>query len=262
MNDSIQNSVDVARVAQRNYDLNKQIPQKDLDTLIYAARNGPKKAMENHFALHVFTQRSKIKQIYDETKMFLVPPDECETFDDIPDDMFEIRDGKPWQNDDKYAVKNSQVMANSLFVFSEPGSEYKAKGGTHKMAMESQPNYALKTLEEQKAFSIGIAIGNLTLAAAMLGYKCGICSAFSQDNVGDILLGKKTPAGEPNIMEPKLLVGVGFNQEGVHRRLHHETLNSELSYLKPENGRNPDDKFMFPKLTGETDLYINGEKQK
>ena len=61
MNDSIQNSIDVARVAQRNYDLNKQIPQKDLDTLIYAARNGPKKAMENHFALHVYTDKDLIQ---------------------------------------------------------------------------------------------------------------------------------------------------------------------------------------------------------
>ena len=82
-----------------------------------------------------------------------------------------------------------------------------------KWHMESRTRLVLLLLyEEQKAFSVGIAVGNLTLAAAMLGYKCGICSAFSQDNVGDILLGKKTPAGEPNPMEPKLLVGVGFNQ--------------------------------------------------
>ena len=262
MMDMIKEAVDTARVAQRNYNLDKEIPMKDLDTLVYAARNGPKKAMENHFALHVYTDKDLIKQIYDETKMFLVPPDECKTFNDLPDDMFEMRDGRPWQNDDKYAVKNSQVMANAIFVFSKVENEGEARGGTHQMAHDEEPGSALTTWEEQKAFSIGIAVGNLTLSAAMLGYKCGICSAFSQDNIGDMLLGHKTEAGEPNPMEPKLIIGVGYANEGVPRRQHHETVNSELPYLKPQNGRNPDEKFMFPKLTGETDLYINGEKQK
>jgi len=258
MHDQITTAVDTARVAQRNWDLSKEIPQTDLDTLVYAARNGPKKAMERHFALHVYTNRDTIKNIYDETKMFLVPPDECKTFADVPDDMFELRDGKPWQNDKKYAVKNSQVMANAIFIFSETENEEEAKGGTHQMGKQGNPGSALTTLQEQEAFSIGIAVGNLTVSAAMLGYKTGICSAFSQDNVGDILIGEKSVAGEPNLMEPKLIVGIGYPNEGVPRRQRHETLNSALPYLTQ---RNPDEKFIFPKLTGETDLYINGEKQ-
>ena len=41
MNDEIKNAIDVCKKAQRNYDLNKMVSEKDLETLIYVAANSP-----------------------------------------------------------------------------------------------------------------------------------------------------------------------------------------------------------------------------
>jgi len=258
MNATITAAVDIARVAQRNWDLSKTIPQADLDTLIYAAQQSPKKAMETHYALHVFTDKTKIRQIYDQTKKFLVAPTDAT---EPPDDMFEMRDGQPWQNDEKYSVKNSQVLANAMFVFTEDRGT--AKGGTHYMAKEGGEYNALTVYEEQIDFSIGIAVGNLTLSAAMLGYKTGICSALECDNIANILSNGQSTPGSKDIMNPKLIIGIGYPNEGVDRTWHHETKNSELGFDASDRGP-LNELFKFPSFDGTgdgTDLYINGVKQ-
>ena len=48
MNDEIKNAIDVCKKAQRNYDLNKMVSEKDLETLIYVAANSPSKQNETH----------------------------------------------------------------------------------------------------------------------------------------------------------------------------------------------------------------------
>ena len=47
----IKNAIDVCKKAQRNYNLNKRLPRKDLETLIYVASNSPSKQNETHFNL-------------------------------------------------------------------------------------------------------------------------------------------------------------------------------------------------------------------
>ena len=74
-NNEIINAIDVAKRAQRNYDLTKSIPQKDLETLIYVASNSPSKQNETHFNLRVYTDPVVIKEIYDRTKQFTFQPD-------------------------------------------------------------------------------------------------------------------------------------------------------------------------------------------
>ena len=74
MNQQIIDAAKVSKLAQRNWDLTKTIPQEDLDTLIYAAKNSPKKQMETHYSLHVFTHKEKIREIYDQTKKFSIYP--------------------------------------------------------------------------------------------------------------------------------------------------------------------------------------------
>ena len=48
MNDEIKKAIDICKLAQRNYDLNKRLPHKDLETLIYVATNSPSKQNETH----------------------------------------------------------------------------------------------------------------------------------------------------------------------------------------------------------------------
>ena len=70
MHEEIKKAVDVSQRAQRNYDLSKTIPEKDLETLIYAAINAPSKQNEIHYSLQVYTDPAIIREIYNATKKF------------------------------------------------------------------------------------------------------------------------------------------------------------------------------------------------
>ena len=254
----VKQAVDVARVAQRNWDLDKQIPAEDLETLIYVAQNSPKKQMETHYSLHVFTHKEKIREIYDQTKKFSVYPVtdvSPENEDDWkpPENMFADIDGNFYQ-DDHFSVKNSQILANAMFVYCE--DKRSVRGGTHFMAKVDGASPNVKSLyEEQIDFSIGISVGILLNSAAMMGYKTGICSALEDDEIAHLL--PLDPDG--SMQNPKLLIGIGFENPGIDRTLHQETMNKDL----PEDRRQGDDNelFKFPTFTGVTDVYINGEKQ-
>ena len=249
---------DVARRAQRNWDLSKVIPAEDLDTLIYVAQNSPKKQMETHYALHVFTDKEKIRAIYDNTKKFsLFPVNENGDYRSLSDDettaMFQDRDGEFWQADE-YSVKNSQIFANAIFVYTE--DRRTVRGGTHFLAQQGGSPNILSIYEEQIDFSIGISVGQLILSAAMMGYKTGICSALDSNPISEIL-GKRS---DGKLMNPKLVIGIGYEQDGVDRRLHQETLNKDIPYEERRTGE--DDKpYRFPTFEGVTDVYINGVKR-
>ena len=261
MNEQIMDAVKVSKQAQRNWDLSKTIPQEDLDALIYAAQNSPKKQMETHYALHVFTDPEKIRAIYDNTKKFsLFPVSETAEVDGYDgsdfhtEGMFEDRDGEFWQ-DDEYSVKNSQILSNAIFVYTE--DRRTVRGGTHFMAQQegASPNI-LSIYEEQIDFSIGISVGQLILSAAMMGYKTGICSALDSDPISEIL-GKRA---DGKLMNAKLIIGVGYPNEGVDRRLHAETLNKDIPFADRRTGE-LDGKYRFPSFEGVTDVYLNGELQ-
>ena len=253
----VKQASDVARVAQRNWDLDRQIPEEDLETLIYVAQNSPKKQMETHYSLHVFTHKEKIREIYDQTKKFSIyPVDTPEVAEEDwvpPENMFKDVDGDFWQ-DDHFSVKNSQILANAMFVYCE--DKRSVRGGTHFMAKVDGASPNVKSLyEEQIDFSIGISVGILLNSAAMMGYKTGICSALEDDEIAHLL--PLDPDG--SMQNPKLLIGIGYDNPGVDRTLHQETMNKDL----PEDRRQGDDDalFKFPTFEGITDVYINGEKQ-
>ena len=47
--------------------------------------------------------------------------------------MFKDKDGEFWQDDD-YSIKNSQILANAMFVYTE--DRRTVRGGTHFLAQE------------------------------------------------------------------------------------------------------------------------------
>jgi nitroreductase len=233
MQDKIKQAIDTVQRAQRNYDLNKSIPKEDLDLLIYAAENSPSKQNETHYSLHIFTDEYIIKQIYNCTNKFTLGVKEA-----LEDDK-----GEEWLYEN-YSVKNSQIYANALFVYVEDEGE--ARGATHLRAQHGD-EFSKRILTEQKSYSMGISIGELILTAGLLGYKTGICSAMDEEQVKQIIGTDKSV---------KILVGVGFENEGVDRRLHAETLNKEV----PKERRNGDleEKWRFPSNEKNIKVYLNG----
>jgi nitroreductase len=232
-------AVDSAQRAQRNYDLSKTIPTQDLKTLIYAAVNSPSKQNETHYSLQIYTDQSIIKQIYDNTKKFTINARKQEKIFGVDEN------GKYWQ-DDTHSVKNSQILANVLFVYVK--EEGIARCVTHAVAKEHRESNAMTLYDEQISISVGISAGELILSAGLLGYKTGICSAMNEDPIKK-LLGVKNKI--------KLLVGVGYPNIDVDRRLHSETLNRDL----PERLRNgdPDEHWKFPSFEKNIKVTLNGE---
>lgn len=231
----IKKSVDIAQKTQRNYDLTKCISQEDLDTLIYAAKNSPSKQNETHYALHVFTDLDLITQIYNCTKRFgLDSPYNKNTYGESH--------GVFWQKEDR-SIHNSQVLSNVLFVYT--GDEGELRGGEHVLGKKEENSSSAKALEEQKNYSIGISIGELILSATLLGYRTGICSAFTPEIYNNV----KTDG------RIKVLVGIGYPNTDVDRRLHAETTNADI----PEDFKTglPSEKWRFPSFEKKCKVYFN-----
>jgi nitroreductase len=235
----IKNASKVTNSAQRNYNLSKDVPQDDLDTLIYAAANSPSKQNETHYSLHVYTDQNIIKQIYNHTKKFTMirdQQDQTESFK-VENDIF--------IQDDTKSVTNSQIYANVLFVYvAEQGD---TRGSQHRAAKENPNSTAAKVYSEQVAYSMGISVGELILSAGLLGYKTGICSALDTRPIRDILGIKQNP---------KLLVGVGIPNCQLGRTQHSEVLNKDV----PEKFRTGEleEHWNFPTFKKYTKVTING----
>ena len=239
MHEEIKKAVDIAQRAQRNYDLSKTIPEQDLKTLIYAAANSPSKQNETHYSLKIYTDQSIIKQVYDNTKKFTCrSPGQTRRFG-------VDENGKYWQ-DDTLSVKNSQILANVLFVYVR--EEGRTRSATHTAAKENRDSNAMTLYEEQINVSIGISVGELILSATLLGYKTGICSAIDEDPVRQLI-------GVNNRI--KLLVGIGYPNVDVDRRLHAEALNKDV-HEAVRNGE-PDEHWRFPSFEKNIRVTLNGK---
>ena len=248
MHDKIKNAIEVTQRAQRNYNLTKTIPQKDIDTLIHAASNGPSKQNETHFNLRVYTDPTIIKKIHEATKMYTM------FSDDNVDEVFNDRDGK-YNYKEEYSVTNSQIYANAVFIWCD--DQHNLRGGTHILgAREDAAFISKQTLFEQKSFSVGISAGQLSMAAALLGYKTGYCSAFER-NVERTTPDKHLQTIINAETEPRLLVGIGYPNEGVDRLYHATVKNKDV----PERYRNGADEqyWKHPTLEKELKVYLNDQ---
>ena len=236
----IKKAIDSAQRAQRNYDLSKTIPQEDLDTLIYAATNSPSKQNETHYSLEVFTDADTIQSIVDKTKLFSLMKDPSDK-----EGLFGLDDnGNFWQDKDR-SVTNSQIHANSVFVFVRHEGE--TRGGTNMLGKENPNSKAGQLYNENLSYSMGIAVGELILTAGLLGYKTGICSAMDTRAIRD-MLGLK--------QNPKLIVGVGYENVGTDRRLHSTVRNKDIA-PKFRTG-DDDEKWRFPSFEKTTAVKLNG----
>ncbi len=237
MHDKIKEAVRVTQRAQRNYDLTKNIPAQDLDTIIYAAANSPSKQNETHYRLHVYTEPSIIKKIHESTKKFTLGIHQA-----LEDDK-----GENWLYENR-SVTNSQIYANALFIYEE--IKGKPRGATHLRA-ENGDDKSKEYYAEQRYYSIGASIGNLTLTAGLLGYKTGICSAMDDDKIRDLTNMQN---------DVKVLVGVGYANEGVDRRLHPEVLNKHV----PKDSRTGElkENWRFPSFDRQLEVILNNEEYK
>lgn len=177
---------------QRNWDLNRKIPEEDIEVLKTAITECPSKQNYIFYKPHLITHRETIDKIYHQTE-----------------------DGSV--SDDGERIKNVQTLANVLIVF-----EYSDEWKQQVLDADVRNQEAQKFLESgeihpsvepQRLLSIGIAAGYLNLTASMLGYQTGCCTCFNRKTVKEILNLNNAPA---------LLMGVGFGDKTRPRREHHK----------------------------------------
>ena len=95
-----------------------------------------------------------------------------------------------------------------------------------------------------KNFSIGISSGQLSLVAALLGYKTGFCSAYDLSQLQAITKD-----------EPKLMVGVGYENIDKDRRLHGTLFNRDIP--KQYRTGEDDERWRFPSFDKKIKVEIN-----
>lgn len=230
MEDKLLQASATSNSAQRNWDHDRVVPDDHLQLFLDIVKNCPCKQNETHYKLYYSTDSEFIFSVYRNTKTFTVVDDTCYT----------DNDGVTL---DAYNVCNSQVNANLLFGFSDDWDQSKSRSMIHAIVDEREihETWAYVERERQRYFSIGIAAGELILAANMLGYRTGLCSAFSPEDMQPYF-------GEDSNV--RLIVGVGYPHPDKDRTEHEEVYNRDITLESLRTG--PDDeKWKFPKFPKE-----------
>lgn len=180
---------------QRNWDLEKQIPQEDLDLLIHAITQCPSKQNAAFYNVFVITDRNIIEQIHNKTNGFFVT----------------------YLN---RTVTNSQTLANVLFVFTD-----NTKNSERIQIQLEKYGEKQEGIDNGKFINVGVASGYLNLTANMLGYSTGCCQCFERDSIKEIL---------DTDDEVLLMMGVGHKSD-IARRIHHADNSVTFPSFKKED---------------------------
>lgn len=195
VNENIEKAIIRSQHTQRNWDLSREIPQEDLDLIIKAATECPSKQNVAHYRIHAITNRDIIESIHEKTDGFTVSY-------------------HPYQT-----TTNSQVLANLLIVLEPTKVETRNVKSIYRneqtlaIANSEQDKMAHETLMRDLHMAVGVAAGYLNMTSALLGYGTGCCACMDSGAIKDILKLDN---------EPVLLMGIGFKDPNLNRRIHHK----------------------------------------
>tara|TARA_Y100001963_G_scaffold51182_1_gene71605 strand:+ start:5568 stop:6281 length:714 start_codon:yes stop_codon:yes gene_type:complete len=226
MKENIKTASKLSNQCQRNWDHSKSIDQEDIEVLLETVKNSPTKQNETHYKVYYTDDEDLIYKVYKKTKKFTV----IDSFEHTNNDGY---------TKSEYEVTNSQVNANLLFAFCDDWNQSFARSATHAIVDargEDKVNPRnLIIREQQKHYSMGIAIGELILAANLLGYRTGICSAFGKNDMRVLF----------NDSLVEILVGIGIPHPKKDRREHEEVYNKDILTKSRRTGAD-DEKWLFP----------------
>ena len=176
----------IAKSAQcnRNWDLSRQVDEADINTMKAAVTKCSSKQNRVFYKVLMTQDREKIEKIHNAT------------------------DGFVYDFENQLSVTNSQVLANTLFIFAkdkEPATQHVRTNEEYKLGEAGRD----RTDEDR---SIGIAAGYLTLTANLLGYESGCCQCFEESKVKDVL------GIDDDVF---LLMGIGHGDKTRPRKEHH-----------------------------------------
>lgn len=188
-NADITKAIHRSQHCQRNWDLSKEIPQEDLELLVTAATQCPSKQNVAYYKAHFITNRSVIEAVHEKTNGFTTP---------------------------KRTTTNTQVLANLLVVLEGYYAELEPtfrNDQWESVKTGTVTEGIMNVIKRDQHMAVGIAAGYLNMTASLLGYSTGCCACFDPVGIKEIL-------GLEN--EPVLLMGIGFKDPNLNRRIHHK----------------------------------------
>jgi len=174
----------------RNWDLSKEIPDGDIDTMITSVTQCPSKQNRVFYKIICIKNREKIEAIHKATNGY----------------VYDFRN--------QLSTTNSQVLANVLFVFVSD------KDNLIRTNEEYHNGIELGRTKKDEYISLGVGAAYLILTANLLGYDTGVCQCLDNNIVKDILNTDK------NVL---LLVGIGIGDKNRSRLEHHNDPNFKFS---------------------------------
>jgi len=193
---------------QRNWDLSKKIPEEDLEILKDSVTQAPSLQNVAFYKIHFIQDRNIIEKVHECTHG---APYKVIDNKKIVDPHPRIEDANHNMGD----ATQSQTLANLVVVFED---YYKVEDYFEEKRIYDTP----KDFDQNVA--LGIASGYLTLTANMLGYSTGCCISIDHTKMKETLKLEK---------KPLLVMGVGFKQNGLNRRVHQ--IDADIVY--PTNPR-------------------------
>jgi nitroreductase len=232
-NDYLEKIIEKSQRCQRNWDLSRSIPAEDIETMKVAVTDCASKQNRVFYKCKFITNRDIIEQIYDCTEGA----------------GYTSRNRNEWHTLEELGFKNTQeAISNGYYKWTLRGIDIFSKRLMDKnpqvlanllvaFIRDRDPSEGARTNEEymqgrhiggsehiltqrDESVALGVGSGYLTLVANMLGYSTGFCQCFDPSavnvnpNVSNIL-------GETE--DTLLLVGIGYPDPNLPRRIHHIT---------------------------------------
>ena len=189
----IQESILSSQPCQRNWDLSKQIPKKDIDLILHSATQCPSKQNQNYYAIHVITDRELIQELY-----------ECSI---TP----------------KGDRKNPQLLANVVLLFERAVPKLPVSYEELRVQALVGTKQDKIITDKDATISVGIAAGFVNLTSSLLGYQTGFCTCFAGEIVKSIFDIKG---------EPLLAIGIGIKNEEKEHYVDHDTSENITTHTK------------------------------
>ena len=209
--DQLKRAIHESQKCQRNWDLDKEMPQEDVDLIMEAVTHSPTRQNINFFDVSAITNRDTIEKIHSATECFAIDPSMK-----LSDYSKAVSEGSDRKNRDARQQHRRQNRApiNPPALERNNSIEFKTNPQTlaHLLlafSANEDTKYDDVCWTKDVQTSIGIAIGYVKFISTQLGYASGCCGCMEEEV--NTILGSKV----------FLLMGVGIPDESKHRTEHH-----------------------------------------
>lgn len=191
---------------QRNWDLEKSIPEQDIDLILESVTQCPSKQNQSFYKVHVLSDRDIIEQVHANTQGFGLSDGTVTTNAQTLANMVLVFESNMTQDQIITAYANRLITQHGASIEDMKNTNW-SNHEFDQSILESCKN----ELAKDEHMAVGLAAGYCNVTASLLGYSTGCCACFNPQDIQNVL----GLAGAP-----LLIMGVGI-AGSQNRRVHH-----------------------------------------